>query len=300
MSSFSSPHQPTKTKKILFFREDEDDDKKRYRGRDREDDDASFLSVIISLSLSLRAANERERESALFSLLLLRRELEKSQDSSFSNSPKRIFTRSISARSSHKHTRTNKNTREFDDEEEDMIASSSSSSCRPIIAVYPTKATQVHQFREKKQPSIGRQRHPSSSSSSLSLRARRRRNCATVVLASNDGNDEDVFSSSSSSSLAPSTPTSPHGEMLEYILSTEPSSFEGAIDSVLEKLSDEIDASSKKAAKSDDNNNNNGGGEEKKDSMSLTLYKRIEDIKRMDRRRAVEDAMYASIIHKVS
>jgi hypothetical protein len=181
-----------------------------------------------------------------------------------------------------------------------MIASSSSSSvCRPIIAVYPTKATQVHQFREKKQPSIGRQRHPSSSSSSssLSLRARRRRNCATVVLASNDGNDEDVFSSSSSSSLAPSTPTSPHGEMLEYILSTEPSSFEGAIDSVLEKLSDEIDSSSKKAAKSDENNND---GEEKKDSMSLTLYKRIEDIKRMDRRRAVEDAMYASIIHKVS
>jgi restriction endonuclease Mrr len=97
--------------------------------------------------------------------------------------------------------------------------------------------------------------------------------------------------------LAPSTPTSPHGEMLEYILSTEPSSFEGAIDSVLEKLSDEIDSSSKKAAKSDDKNND---GEEKKDSMSLTLYKRIEDIKRMDRRRAVEDAMYASIIHKVS
>ena len=178
-----------------------------------------------------------------------------------------------------------------------MIASSSSSVCRPIIAVYPTKATQVHQFREKKQPSIGRQRHPSSSSSLLSLRARRRRNCAIVVLASNDGNDEDVFSSSSSSSLAPSTPTSPHGEMLEYILSTEPSSFEGAIDSVLEKLSDEIDFSSKKAAKSDENNND---GEEKKDSMSLTLYKRIEDIKRMDRRRAVEDAMYASIIHKVS
>ena len=284
------------TKKILFFRTDEDDDKKRYRGRDREDDDASFLSVIISLSLCARRTRERER--SLFSLLLLRRELEKSQDSSFSNSPKRIFTRSICARSSHTHAHARtKSTREFDDDEEDMIASSSSSSCRPIIAVYPTKATQVHQFREKKQPSIGRQRHPSSSSSSLSLRARRRRNCATVVLASNDGNDEDVFSSSSSSSLAPSTPTSPHGEMLEYILSTEPSSFEGAVDSVLEKLSDEIDSSSKKAAKSDDKNND---GEEKKDSMSLTLYKRIEDIKRMDRRRAVEDAMYASIIHKVS
>jgi len=297
MSSFSSPHQPTKTKKILFFREDEDDDKKRYRGRDREDDDASFLSVIISLSLCARRTRERER--SLFSLLLLRRELEKSQDSHrVSPILQNVSSHVVSARVHHTntHART-KSTREFDDDEEDMIASSSSSVCRPIIAVYPTKATQVHQFREKKQPSIGRQRHPSSSSSSLSLRARRRRNCATVVLASNDGNDEDVFSSSSSSSLAPSTPTSPHGEMLEYILSTEPSSFEGAVDSVLEKLSDEIDSSSKKAAKSDDKNND---GEEKKDSMSLTLYKRIEDIKRMDRRRAVEDAMYASIIHKVS
>ena len=286
------------TKKILFFREDEDDDKKRNRGRDREDDDASFLSVIISLSLSC-SPRERERERSLFSLLL-RRELEKSQDSHrVSPILQNVSSHVVSARVHHTntHART-KSTREFDDDEEDMIASSSSSVCRPIIAVYPTKATQVHQFREKKQPSIGRQRHPSSSSSSLSLRARRRRNCATVVLASNDGNDEDVFSSSSSSSLAPSTPTSPHGEMLEYILSTEPSSFEGAVDSVLEKLSDEIDSSSKKAAKSDDNNND--GGEEKKDSMSLTLYKRIEDIKRMDRRRAVEDAMYASIIHKVS
>jgi len=285
------------TKKILFFREDEDDDKKRNRGRDREDDDASFLSVIISLSLSC-SPRERERERSLFSLLL-RRELEKSQDSHrVSPILQNVSSHVVSARVHHTntHART-KSTREFDDDEEDMIASSSSSSCRPIIAVYPTKATQVHQFREKKQPSIGRQRHPSSSSSSLSLRARRRRNCATVVLASNDGNDEDVFSSSSSSSLAPSTPTSPHGEMLEYILSTEPSSFEGAVDSVLEKLSDEIDSSSKKAAKSDDKNND---GEEKKDSMSLTLYKRIEDIKRMDRRRAVEDAMYASIIHKVS
>jgi len=284
------------TKKILFFRTDEDDDKKRYRGRDREDDDASFLSVIISLSLCARRTRERER--SLFSLLL-RRELEKSQDSHrVSPILQNVSSHVVSARVHHTntHART-KSTREFDDDEEDMIASSSSSVCRPIIAVYPTKATQVHQFREKKQPSIGRQRHPSSSSSSLSLRARRRRNCATVVLASNDGNDEDVFSSSSSSSLAPSTPTSPHGEMLEYILSTEPSSFEGAVDSVLEKLSDEIDSSSKKAAKSDDKNND---GEEKKDSMSLTLYKRIEDIKRMDRRRAVEDAMYASIIHKVS
>jgi hypothetical protein len=82
--------------------------------------------------------------------------------------------------------------------------------------------------------------------------------------------------------------------MLEYILSTEPQSFEAAIESVLEKLSDEIDSSSSSSSSMSD---------EKKDSkdseMSLTLYKRISDIKRMDRRRAVEDAMYASIIHKV-
>jgi hypothetical protein len=75
MLLFSSPHQPMKTRKILF-REDEDDDKKRYRGREEEDDDASFLSVIFSLSLSLSRSQsrarsrerERERESALSSL----------------------------------------------------------------------------------------------------------------------------------------------------------------------------------------------------------------------------------------
>jgi len=84
--------------------------------------------------------------------------------------------------------------------------------------------------------------------------------------------------------------------MLEYILSTEPQSFEAAIESVLEKLSDEIDSSSSSSSMMKNS-------DEKKDSkdseMSLTLYKRIADIKRMDRRRAVEDAMYASIIHKV-
>ena len=104
--------------------------------------------------------------------------------------------------------------------------------------------------------------------------------------------DEEEGSSSSSSKLAPSTPTSAHGEMLEYILSTEPDSFEGAMESVLEKLSDEVDAT--KAIDTPKANDKT-----KDDAMSLTLYKRIEDIKKIDRRRAVEDAMYASIIHKV-
>jgi hypothetical protein len=124
-----------------------------------------------------------------------------------------------------------------------------------------------------------RRRHP----------PRQRRSAKTnAVSPSNDeGEDENK-----SFSLAPATPTSPHGEMLEYILSTEPQSFEAAIESVLEKLSDEIDSSSSSSMMNE--------SDEKKDSeMSLTLYKRINDIKRMDRRRAVEDAMYASIIHKV-
>ena len=112
--------------------------------------------------------------------------------------------------------------------------------------------------------------------------------------------EKDDDDASSSSKLAPSTPTSAHGEMLEYILSTEPDSFEGAMESVLEKLSDEVDAT--KAL--EENNNNNPEAKKdttntKDDAMSLTLYKRIEDIKKIDRRRAVEDAMYASIIHKV-
>ena len=122
-----------------------------------------------------------------------------------------------------------------------------------------------------------------------------RRRFVLARAAEKDADDDDA-----SSKLAPSTPTSAHGEMLEYILSTEPDSFEGAMESVLEKLSDEVDAT--KAL--EENNNNNPKAKKdttntKDDAMSLTLYKRIEDIKKIDRRRAVEDAMYASIIHKV-
>ena len=123
----------------------------------------------------------------------------------------------------------------------------------------------------------------------------RRRFVLARAAEKDDFDDDDA-----SSKLAPSTPTSAHGEMLEYILSTEPDSFEGAMESVLEKLSDEVDAT--KAL--EENNNNNPEAKKdttntKDDAMSLTLYKRIEDIKKIDRRRAVEDAMYASIIHKV-
>ena len=115
----------------------------------------------------------------------------------------------------------------------------------------------------------------------------RRRFVLARAAEKDDFDDDDA-----SSKLAPSTPTSAHGEMLEYILSTEPDSFEGAMESVLEKLSDEVDATKAiDTAKANDKT--------KDDAMSLTLYKRIEDIKKIDRRRAVEDAMYASIIHKV-
>ena len=133
-------------------------------------------------------------------------------------------------------------------------------------------------------------RRPKSCQRIINLRRR-----FVLARAAEKDDDDDA----SSSKLAPSTPTSAHGEMLEYILSTEPDSFEGAMESVLEKLSDEVDAT-----KALEENNNNPKAKKdttntKDDAMSLTLYKRIEDIKKIDRRRAVEDAMYASIIHKV-
>ena len=137
-------------------------------------------------------------------------------------------------------------------------------------------------LKKKHHQMTQRRRHP----------PRQRRSAKTNAVSASNNEAEDE---NKSSSLAPATPTSPHGEMLEYILSTEPQSFEAAIESVLEKLSDEIDSSSSSSMMNE--------SDEKKDSkdseMSLTLYKRIHDIKRMDRRRAVEDAMYASIIHKV-
>ena len=82
---------------------------------------------------------------------------------------------------------------------------------------------------------------------------------------------------------APSTPESPRGQQLAYILRTSPEMFESAVDSQLDALVREIEEEGARAGES---------------SEQLVLYKRIADVRALERRNGLEDIMYTSIIQK--
>lgn len=86
---------------------------------------------------------------------------------------------------------------------------------------------------------------------------------------------------------APSVPESPRGQQLAYILRTAPEMFESAVDAQLDALGDEIEREVEPEEASD---------EAKKDQ--LVLFKRIADVRALERRNGVEDIMYTSIIQK--
>eukprot|EP00238_Polyblepharides_amylifera_P007005 CAMPEP_0196574708 /NCGR_PEP_ID=MMETSP1081-20130531/4361_1 /TAXON_ID=36882 /ORGANISM="Pyramimonas amylifera, Strain CCMP720" /LENGTH=421 /DNA_ID=CAMNT_0041892805 /DNA_START=128 /DNA_END=1393 /DNA_ORIENTATION=- len=93
-----------------------------------------------------------------------------------------------------------------------------------------------------------------------------------VTCASGDGEEK---------SLAPLKPESPAGEFLNYILSSEPQLFSSAVDEQLSRLSDEAEQAVAPEGSTD-----------------IILFKRIQEVKRFQRQRALEDLMYASILHK--
>jgi len=86
---------------------------------------------------------------------------------------------------------------------------------------------------------------------------------------------------------APSAPESPRGQQLAYILRTSPHMFDAAVDAQLDALGDEIENERGVDDLSDD---------AKKEQ--LVLFKRIADVRALERRNGLEDIMYTSIIQK--
>jgi len=86
---------------------------------------------------------------------------------------------------------------------------------------------------------------------------------------------------------APSAPESPRGQQLAYILRTSPQMFDAAVDAQLDALGDEIENERTVDDLSDD---------AKKEQ--LVLFKRIADVRALERRNGLEDIMYTSIIQK--
>lgn len=87
---------------------------------------------------------------------------------------------------------------------------------------------------------------------------------------------------------APSAPESPRGQQLAYILRTSPHMFDAAVDAQLDALGDEIENERGVDDLSDD----------AKKNEQLVLFKRIADVRALERRNGLEDIMYTSIIQK--
>eukprot|EP00240_Pyramimonas_obovata_P002074 CAMPEP_0118922570 /NCGR_PEP_ID=MMETSP1169-20130426/1450_1 /TAXON_ID=36882 /ORGANISM="Pyramimonas obovata, Strain CCMP722" /LENGTH=445 /DNA_ID=CAMNT_0006863465 /DNA_START=140 /DNA_END=1477 /DNA_ORIENTATION=+ len=91
-----------------------------------------------------------------------------------------------------------------------------------------------------------------------------------------------TYAKDKDNSLAPLKPESPTGEFLNYIIESEPQLFASAMDKQLEQLSEEKDNDASPA----------------EGTAEMVLYQRINEVKVAQRKRALEDLMYASILHK--
>eukprot|EP00793_Prasinoderma_coloniale_P000915 PRCOL_00007005-RA len=89
-------------------------------------------------------------------------------------------------------------------------------------------------------------------------------------------------------------PKSPAGEMLAYIRESEPHLFETTVEQTLERLVDAADEDGQAAAGAGDAGEAAGAAA----GESLSLYRRMADVKRAERSRAVSDVLYQSVLYK--
>mmetsp|Transcript_23849 Transcript_23849/g.28813 ORF Transcript_23849/g.28813 Transcript_23849/m.28813 type:complete len:437 (+) Transcript_23849:158-1468(+) len=99
------------------------------------------------------------------------------------------------------------------------------------------------------------------------------------------------ISAEENKNLAPLQPESPAGEFLNYIINEEPQLFQSAVEEQLTRLSDEAEEYKKISDKE-------AGQTDSEDVSDIVLYKRIEEVKKFQRKRSLEDLMYASILHR--
>lgn len=101
-------------------------------------------------------------------------------------------------------------------------------------------------------------------------------------------------------------PGSPHGQMLAHVLSAEPHLFAAALEATLDRMSDDLDR--EEGGGSVDVESTGAEGDKKKTKTAsssaddggagLVLFKRIKEMRALERRNGVQDLMYAKIIQK--
>ena len=136
-----------------------------------------------------------------------------------------------------------------------------------------------------------------SSSSSLAAARRAPRGFAPPRAAANEPPKAPGFEG------APMDPGSPQGQLLAHVLDNEPQLFDAAVEATLDRLCDEIDDAESASNGVIDVTNDDGDGNAAdraapKKGGELVLFRRIQEMRAMERRSGVQDVMYAQILQK--
>ena len=116
-----------------------------------------------------------------------------------------------------------------------------------------------------------------------------------------DSDGDDVTREPPRFAGAPMDPESAHGQMLAHVLDNESHLFTAAVEATLDRLSEELDAEEQREGSVDVTNDEGEPGKNKKataDSGGLVLFKRIQQMRALERRNGVQDVMYANILQK--
>ena len=90
---------------------------------------------------------------------------------------------------------------------------------------------------------------------------------------------------------APMSPGSPSGQILAHVLDNESHLFTAAVEATLDRMADELDQEETRA-------NSVDVSEDESDRQGLVLFRRIQQMRALERRNGVQDVMYANILQK--
>jgi len=104
------------------------------------------------------------------------------------------------------------------------------------------------------------------------------------------------------------SPRSPSGQLLAHVLSSEPHLFASAVEATLDRISDDLDreegggsidvGDSPGAGAASGDRNQNVAVSSSSDDGGLVLFQRLKEMRALERRNAIQDVMYASILQK--
>ena len=164
-----------------------------------------------------------------------------------------------------------------------------------VLAAFPARGTSVAALRAR--PSVSGAYAAASltlSTARSGVLSRRGRRFAVRTRAASDASGassprEDADGPTFAG--APMSPGSPSGQMLAHVLDNESHLFTAAVEATLDRMADELDQEEMQA-------NSVDVSEDESDRQGLVLFRRIQQMRALERRNGVQDVMYANILQK--